>query len=611
MTLYSGALEAESSPADRCAVPSVGLPVWGRERPGVCAVRGNASGTAQFYLWDLTTGAFRQLTDAAHGVELGLVDPRGRRLWWYRDDDGSEQGHWVRSPLRGGPAVPALPGMPGGSPEGLALGRSSLAVSAVGEPDGGYGLYVMRPGAAAVTPLRLSRSPLYVGGISDDESLVLYVHAERGDPQRTALRVVGLDGASVGELCDWPASGIEVLPFGHPFEPGGHRVLATHERRGVRAPLLWDPRTGEVREIATSLPGEVRAQFYPDGRALLLHHRHHGRSELLRHSLADGRTTALPTPPGTVHEVAARPDGGHWYTFSSAATAPVLYDGTGSELLSVPRAFRPASPVREILTDGAGGPVPAYVSTPTGQGERQRDGAPHPAVFLLHGGPHAADGDAYLPAAAAWNDAGYTVVRVNYRGSGDNGRSWRLAQRAAVGHTELADVAAVRARLVADRLVDPGRCVLAGGSWGGYLVLLGLGTQPGLWACGVAENPVGDYIAAYEEELEGLRWVDRAMFGGSPAEVPATYAASSPLTHAGAVRAPLLVLAGEHDPRCPPRQVENYVAALRGRGADVEVRYRAMGHRTAHTGLGAESITTQITFVHSRVGTRPHTEAGT
>ncbi|PZT70858.1 hypothetical protein DN402_06025 [Streptomyces sp. SW4] len=146
----------------------------------------------------------------------------------------------------------------------------------------------------------------------------------------------------------------------------------------------------------------------------------------------------------------------------------------------------------------------------------------------------------------------------------------------------------------------PGR-----GSWGGYLVLLGLGTQPALWACGVAENPVGDYAAAYEEEFEGLRWVDRAMFGGSPAEVPGKYAAASPLTYADAVRAPLLVLAAEHDPRCPPRQVENYVAALRRRGADVEVHYRAMGHRSAHTGRGAESITTQITFVRSRVGTRP------
>ncbi|MFH9733841.1 alpha/beta fold hydrolase [Streptomyces sp. NPDC017260] len=611
MTLYSAVLEAESSPEDRCAVPAVGLPVWGRERPRLCAVRGNAGGTAQFFLWDLATGAFRQLTDAPHGVETGLVDPRGRGLWWYRDDEGTECGHWVRSPLRGGPTVPALPGMPGGSAEGLALGRSGIAVAGVGEPDGGYGLYAMRPGASAVDTLRRSRNPLYVGGISDDETLVLYVHAERGDPQRPALRVITLDGATVADLADWPASGIEVQPFGSPFRPGGHEVLATHERHGLRAPLLWDPHTGEVTEIDTGLPGEVRARFYPDGDALLLHHRHRGRSELLRHTLADGRTTALPTPPGTVHDVVPRPDGGHWYTFSSAATAPVLYDERGTEPLSVPRTFRPASPVREVLTDGDGGLVPAYVSFPTGQGERRPDGTAHPAVFLLHGGPHAADGDAYLPAAAAWNDAGFTVVRVNYRGSGDNGRAWRLAHRAAVGHTELADVAAVRARLVADALVDPGRCVLTGGSWGGYLVLLGLGTQPALWSCGVAENPIGDYVAAYEEEFEGLRWVDRAMLGGSPAEVPDTYAAASPLTYVDAVRAPVLVLAGHHDPRCPPRQVENYVSALRRRGADLEVRFRAMGHNTAHTGLGAESITTQITFVRSRVGARPDTKAGT
>ena len=58
--------------------------------------------------------------------------------------------------------------------------------------------------------------------------------------------------------------------------------------------------------------------------------------------------------------------------------------------------------------------------------------------------------------------------------------------------------------------------MITGGSWGGYLTLLALGTQPRAWAAGVAAVPVADYVAAYEDEMEGLKAIDRVFFGGSP-----------------------------------------------------------------------------------------------
>ena len=50
------------------------------------------------------------------------------------------------------------------------------------------------------------------------------------------------------------------------------------------------------------------------------------------------------------------------------------------------------------------------------------------------------------------------------------------------GLTELADVAAVHTWAVEKGLADPARCVVTGASWGGYLSLLALGTQPDQWA---------------------------------------------------------------------------------------------------------------------------------
>ncbi|CAM5538242.1 peptide hydrolase [Streptomyces avidinii] len=120
--------------------------------------------------------------------------------------------------------------------------------------------------------------------------------------------------------------------------------------------------------------------------------------------------------------------------------------------------------------------------------------------------------------------------------------------------------------------------MLSGGSWGGYLTLLGLGTQPGAWAVGLAAVPVADYVTAYHDEMEALKALDRTLFGGAPEEVPERFEASSPLTYVDAVQAPVHIAAGVNDPRCPIRQIDNYVDRLAARGAVHEVYRYDAGH---------------------------------
>ncbi|MFC7590882.1 alpha/beta hydrolase family protein [Nonomuraea antimicrobica] len=192
-------------------------------------------------------------------------------------------------------------------------------------------------------------------------------------------------------------------------------------------------------------------------------------------------------------------------------------------------------------------------------------------MFLLHGGPAAHDRDAFSPEVAAWVDAGFAVVRVNYRGSTGYGSAWRNALHDEVGHIELADVAAVRQWVIDQGMVDPVRTVLAGAAWGGYLTLLGLGTQPGLWACGIAAVPIACHRTSYEDEAESLRAYHRALLGGSPDEQPDRYAASSPITYVDQIKSPVLILAGENDTRSPLRQIEKYVAMLAEHGREHEV----------------------------------------
>jgi dipeptidyl aminopeptidase/acylaminoacyl peptidase len=193
-------------------------------------------------------------------------------------------------------------------------------------------------------------------------------------------------------------------------------------------------------------------------------------------------------------------------------------------------------------------------------------------------------------------------VEVNYRGSTGYGSAWRDAIEGNPGHTELADVAAVYDRCVAEGLADARRCVVNGWSWGGYLTLLALGTQPGRWAAGVAGVPVADYLVAYADEMEQLRAFDRALFGGSPEQLPDLYRDASPLSYVDRVRAPVLILAGENDPRCPIRQVENYLDALAARG---DVDYRVLRFDAGHGSLVVEQtlrhVAAEIAFARAAV----------
>jgi dipeptidyl aminopeptidase/acylaminoacyl peptidase len=203
---------------------------------------------------------------------------------------------------------------------------------------------------------------------------------------------------------------------------------------------------------------------------------------------------------------------------------------------------------------------------------------------------------------ATWVDAGFVVVEVNYRGSTGYGSAWRDAIEGRPGTTELADVAAVLQRCVADGLVDPLRCVVEGWSWGGYLALLAVGTQPELWAGGIAGVPVADYLTAYDDEMEQLRAFDRALFGGSPQERPEAYRAASPLTYVDRVRAPVLVLAGENDPRCPIRQVDNYLDALAARGdVPYEVTRFDAGHGSLVVDQTIAHVGTEVDFARRAI----------
>ncbi len=604
--------DAETRWRARFTAPRVSLPQWARDAPDRCLYTSNASGTWEVYAWDRATGTHRQVTDRPHGTHTATVTPDGEQVWWFADTDGDEFGNWVTEPFGGRPAdeqpQPAVPGTAPGYPAGLDLGRRTAAIGA--STDEGTTVWIARDGTAEV--VYRSEHDAGVGALSRDERLLAIMHSEHGDSRHPAIRVLdirvldadgNIAGSPVAEKWDGPGKGLEVLGFA-PLQ-GDPRLLLVHERRGRQELLIWDVAADIETEIALELPGEVAADWYPDGSALLVVHQHAARSTLHRYQLATGELTALDIPRGTVGGAAVRPDGTVEYAWSCAAQPPTIRalhpDGTDRALLRPQGEPAPGSePLADQFVSTPHGAVHALAARPGGAPE-----GPLPTVFMLHGGPHAADEDRFSAVRALWLDAGFAVVHVNYRGSTGYGSAWRDAIEGRPGLTEMEDLAAVHDWATSSGLADPARCVVEGWSWGGYLTLLALGIQPQRWAAGIAGVPVADYVAAYAEEMEPLRAFDRALFGGSPEERPELYRMASPISYAADVRAPVLLLAGENDPRCPIRQIDNYLARL----TELDKPYRCYRYDAGHGSLVvAETlrhVAAEVTFVREILGSHP------
>ena len=606
----------------RLRARQVELPEWAEHRPDRACVVATSRGVLQAHSWDVRTGHLVLATDRPQGTTMATIDPHGEWVWWFDDTDGDEFGRWRRQPFGSPPSegVQDPIALPDAYPAGLLLARDGTAV--VGRSDdAGTTIHQVAVGASSHgsdMPVLLYAHPndAEAAALSHDGNLVAIEHSERGDNRHMALRVVRADtGGIVADLDDGPGKGLTAIDFA-PHD-GDLRLLVGHERRGRAELAVWDLGTGLLRDVTlrdddgAPLPGEAtEAWWYRDGQALLVAVDHRARTRLYRHVLAGGATTAVGPLDGSVSEAGPRPDGDVWLRWSSAASPRTVISATTGREVIRPGGVRaaPSVPVRDVWAEGPGGRVHALLRLP-----EDAAAGPLPVLVDVHGGPAWHRSDSFSPYLAAWVDHGFAVVSVNYRGSTGYGSAWRDALEGRVGLTELEDIAAVLDELVATGVVDPARAVLAGASWGGFLTLLGLGTQPDRWALGLAEVPVADYVAAYAEEMPDLQAFDRSIFGGSPREVPERYRAASPLTYVGDVRAPVLIMAGENDPRCPIGQIHNYVRALRGRtdyAGPVDLYTYGAGHGSVVDDEEVVQLRRQLDFVRRHLPAPAPAEAG-
>jgi len=246
-------------------------------------------------------------------------------------------------------------------------------------------------------------------------------------------------------------------------------------------------------------------------------------------------------------EEAGRP--ADYFVYDSAAGTMGGLGSAGSHLVN-----RPVGNVISISYEARDGlTVPGFVTLPPGK--TQADG-PFPLVVLPHGGPFLHDTASFDWWSGAYAEAGYAVLRPNYRGSTGSSPAHHFAGYGEYGGKMVDDVIDGAAWAVAQGLANPGGYCIVGGSYGGYSALMVAARDAAQVKCAISVNGVTDPIlrlADFTPKSDAYNEYE-AMLGSGRFSDEASRAAIMPVRQVNTISANTLVMHGREDTRVPFRQ---------------------------------------------------------
>jgi dipeptidyl aminopeptidase/acylaminoacyl peptidase len=212
--------------------------------------------------------------------------------------------------------------------------------------------------------------------------------------------------------------------------------------------------------------------------------------------------------------------------------------------------------------------IPAIYYEPSCAGVEEKV----PGVIWVHGGPGGQARIGYSSFMQYLVNNGYAVLAVNNRGSHGYGKRFYSLDDMKHGEDDLRDCIEGKNWLASTGRVDPDRIAIAGGSYGGYMVLAALTFAPKEFAAGVDIFGISNWIRTLESIPSWWEHYRKALYRemGDPATDREYLRRISPLFHADNIVRPLMVLQGANDPRVLKVESDEIVDAARKNGVEVE-----------------------------------------
>ena len=567
----------------------VGRPDWSPDGKTVAFIT-NLSGRNNLWLVPSEGGWPMQLTVSDQRQTSPAWSPDGKWIAYMSDYDGDEQWDIFLVSPKTGQVV------------NVTNTREIAEESPAWSPDGRYLAYMVKPKTSSVFEIDVydslqrdvkhlttgtANDRMNVGPIwSKDGQFIVYTQAQA---KGTDSSLFVADVATAQSTLLTPHDG-EALYTANDVSPDGKHVLITSNAgNGYDNAGLLDITTKKVRWL-TQDKWEVSGGFFSaDGRHLTYTANVDGNTEIYLHDSSTSKARALPLPKGLNEPVGAATafsrDNSRLLYYHTGAGSPgdlwvySLADGKSHQLThSLVGGVRSQDMVEPVLVhypskDGKW-TISAFVYVPY---NLPRNGQ-HPAIVYVHGGPTAQTMNTFNRFVQYMANQGYLVIAPNYRGSTGYGKEFQQANLFDMGGGDLQDVLSAADWIKQTGYVDPKKLILMGGSYGGYLTMMGVTKAPDVWAAGIPIVPFVNWFTEIKNEDPVLQQSDLATMGDLDKN-KALYEDRSPINFVDKIKAPLYLLAGGNDPRCPKTEAQQVVDAIKKRGGVVEYKvYENEGH---------------------------------
>ncbi|MFQ5709449.1 MAG: alpha/beta fold hydrolase [bacterium] len=341
----------------------------------------------------------------------------------------------------------------------------------------------------------------------------------------------------------------------------------------------YDIETGQTEKVEATDWDILYASFSHNGKYRVVGINNDGRTEIKVYDTGTGAQVELPVIPNvnfssvniskserlmTVYLNGSRsPNNLYVYDFESRhfkkLTETMTPEIDPSDLVEARVVRYPSFDAR---------PIPAILYKP----HQIKPGEKAPAVIWVHGGPGGQSRIGYNARFQYLANHGYVVLAVNNRGSSGYGKTFFKLDDLKHGEDDLDDCVEAKKFLVSTGYVDANKIAIAGGSYGGYMVVAALAFRPQEFAAGVDLFGVTNWVRTLKSVPPWWEAFKNALYQelGNPETDEDYLRRISPLFHADKITKPLIVLQGANDPRVLKTESDEIVAAVKKNGVPVE-----------------------------------------
>ena len=567
----------------------VGGATWSPDGQTVAFVS-NLSGRNNIWTVAADGGWPMQLTVSDQRQTSPTWSPDSKWIAYMSDYDGDEQWDIFLVSPKTGKVV------------NLTNTREIAEESPTWSPDGRYLAYMIKPKTSSVFEIdvydtvlrdvkhvttgtakdRMNVAPIW----SADGKFIFYTQEQAKGTDSNIF--VGEVESGVSTLLT-PHEGEKLYAANDTSPDGKYLLITSNAANGYDNAGLLDVATKKIHWLTQDKWEIAGDSFSPDGKSLIYTANVDGNNDIYLYEVAAGKARALPLPKGLNWPSGRRSpftrDGSRLlYTHTGAGAPGDLWVNTFADGKSRQLTHSLVGGVRaEDMVE------PALVHYPSKDGKwtisalvyvpynLPRNGE-HPAIVYVHGGPSAQTVNSFNRFVQYMVNQGYLVIAPNYRGSTGYGKEFQQANLFDMGGGDLQDVLAAADWIKQTGYVDPKKVILMGGSYGGYLTMMGVTKAPEMWAAGVPIVPFVNWFTEIQNEDPILQQSDLATMGDLVTN-KARYEDRSPINFVDQIKAPLYLLAGGNDPRCPKTEAQQVVDAVKKRGGVAEYKvYENEGH---------------------------------